>query len=424
MLVDIKTLNNLFKVGLKEVFERALGEGWIVIASNIYTLEYATGIARAMYETKSPGIIQASSDTLPHIADIYSRIVKKDPPGVNDLLRGAARLSEQRHAIIEELEEKGNPDSLSLYLAIDHSDPLNKIFIGTKEDLAEYHDLMRGKPQDRYFEGLVESISSFAKNEPEEFAKTFVLPKANKPLSKDEAIYAIAKYLLFTEKVIMGERVKGASINIDIDYIALDLSLPLPLNIALTKAVTVTRDYYASSGKYVLIESGFGIEQEKEALNPAEQKEYAKKVLDYVDRTNIDAISCNIGTYHGEMVKGEKGTSSLHLTLMETVRDGLKKMEEPNVIIVAHGGSSISDECLKELDIPRLGLVKINKASVYIGRYVKEIKDYVESPKVFKDGKFDRGASKGFNIYNPGINGVMEESKRLFEFAGSAGKVA
>ena len=38
------------RLTLQEVFGSALEEGWIVIAANVYTPDYVTGVARAMYE--------------------------------------------------------------------------------------------------------------------------------------------------------------------------------------------------------------------------------------------------------------------------------------------------------------------------------------------------------------------------------------
>lgn len=403
---------------LIEVFRQSLNEGWVVIASNVYTAEYFLGVARAMYETKSPGIIQASSDTLPCLSNIYSQIVRGPRPSVNDLLRGASRISHQRRVMEEELDQKGDRRNLAVYLAVDHSDPLNKIFLSDETHLVEYRELISGTPQEDMFGYLEEKMRKFWQEDKEGFRRAFSLQKENVVLDLKETLNLLAKYLLFTEKLIMGG--VGHGINVDMDYVALDFSFPAEINTALTKVVTATRDFHARDGRYILVESGFGIESEKKVLNEQEQKDYAEKIVDYVTQTNIDAVSCNIGTYHGEMVRGQKDVGSLHTTLMAHLRSGLKNKGKELAIIVGHGGSSISDECLQE--IGRLGLVKINKASVYISRYASDIRDYLNSPEVFRDGKFNRSAGKGFNLSSVGIEGVKSEAMRLFQFAGSAGK--
>ncbi|KPL10877.1 hypothetical protein AMJ85_05160 [candidate division BRC1 bacterium SM23_51] len=408
--------------GLQNLFRRALEEGWIVIAANVYTPEYFTGVARAMYESRSPAIVQASSDTLPRLSQIYSGVIVSEIPSVNDLLRGATRLSEQRKALEIEAAEEGERGRLEIYLAVDHSDPLNKIFLGDEADLAQYRELISGKPQEKIFDQLEQELQRLHRDEKKSFDAIFTLKGQKTPLTIGEVRNLISKYLLFTESVIMQGEAVEEGIAVDFDYVALDFSFPQRLNVVLSNVVTATRDYYAQNGKYVLIESGYGIETEKDSLRVEEQRQYARRVIQYVADTNIDAVSCNIGTYHGEMGKGGKRLGNLHTTLMEDVRQGMKEMRRDNVIIVAHGGSSIADSCLRELDIARLGLVKINKASIYISRFAQEIKDYVGSPEVFAAGRFKRGPAKGFNIADRAIEGVKEESLRLFEYCGSSGR--
>lgn len=410
------------RVALQDIFHSALKDGWMVIAANIYTPEYFTGVARAMYEAQAPAIVQASSDTLPHLSEIYSGVIVDEIPSVNDLLRGATRLSEQREALELEAAEKGDANRLAVLLAVDHSDPLNKVFLAHSNDLAQYKELISGKPQQAMFAQVQEHLAQLHRDNRTEFDKVFSVKSRKTPLALNDAANLLGKYLLFTEKVIMGAKSPENGICVDFDYVALDFSFPHALNAALTNVVTATRDYYAQDGKYVLIESGYGIETEKDSLDENAQREYARKVIQYVADTNIDAVSCNIGTYHGEMGAGEKQLGSLHTTLMENVRQGMRDRGRNSVVIVAHGGSSIADSCLRELDIPRLGLVKINKASIYISRFAQEIRDYLSSPSVFADGKFKRGPGKGFNIVEKAIEGVKEESLRLFECAGSCGR--
>jgi fructose/tagatose bisphosphate aldolase len=410
------------RLTLEEVFGRALEDGWIVIAANVYTPDYVIGVARAMYESGSPAIIQASSDTLPILSQIHSGVVVKNVPSVDDLLRGATRLSRQRKDLEIEAAEQGDGGRLAIYLAVDHSDPLNKIFLGDETDLRKYRTLISGKPQEEKFARVEDELATLYRDDETAFKALFTLKGQEKPLTLDQAKNLLAKYLLFTEKVIMCAHVPEKGIDVDFDYVALDFSFPQDFNVSLTNVVTSTRDYYAREGKYVLVESGYGIEMEKDVLSDEEQKEYAQRVIEYVTETDIDAVSCNIGTYHGEMGTGGKQLGNLHTTLMEGVRKGLQERGKGHVIIVAHGGSSIADSCLKDLDITKLGLVKINKASVYINRLARELRDYVNSPEVFLDGKFNRGPSKGFNISEKCIEGVKQESLVLFECCGSAGK--
>ena len=65
----------------------------------------------------------------------------------------------------------------------------------------------------------------------------------------------------------MCAHVPEKGIDVDFDYVALDFSCPQDFNVSLTNLVTATRDYYAQEGKYVLVESGYGIEMEKDVLS-------------------------------------------------------------------------------------------------------------------------------------------------------------
>jgi fructose/tagatose bisphosphate aldolase len=429
-------VNNIaVKKSLQEGFKTALNDGWIFIAANVYTSEYFTGVARAMYELRAPAIVQASSDTLPRLSDIHSGTIKQPVPSVNDLLRGLTVLCLQRRFIESEAVDNGDIRNLAIYLALDHSDPMAGIFTPDRDYVNEYKQAVSGTPQAEKFRVLQEEVAKFYKKAQEnnnagraamaDWTRAFTPPKAQKPLSPDELLNRFTKYLLFKEKIVLGEKDITRGIDLDIDYIALDfVGFPYPINIALTSAVTCSRDYHAKKKKYVLVESGFGIESEKKQLNAEEQVEYADRVLRYVDETGIDAVSCNIGTYHGEMGTGSKGMESLHTGAMSRIRSGFLTRKKESAIIVAHGGSSISDECLKELDIPKLGLVKINKASVYIKEFFDGVRGFVQDERLSKEGKLDRSLAKGFNIYESAIERVKKESKLLFEYARSSGKAA
>lgn len=408
------------KMHLKEAFKKALDEGWVFVAANVYSSDNFRGVAAAIEESRAAAIIQSSSDTYPGLAHVYCGLERKDICTVNDLLRGVTLLSSQRKAT-----EILSGTNSAIYLAVDHSNPLSKIFQGDERDMEEYIKLIKDKDYKTLYDRLTDSISEFYKAHRVDYEDAFKLQKTQTVLDPDKLIRQLTKYLLFTEKLIMSYVDESRGIDVDIDYVALDLDVfPKELNIALTKVVTEARDYYheEEGRKYVCVESGFGIEGEKKKLDSDEQEEYARSVIKYVRETNVDAVSCNIGTYHGEMEKGKIELEGLHVISVQEITAGLRKVDKGDVIIVAHGGSSITDEALPQL--AKYGLVKVNKASVFIESCAEAIRDYLNKNDVFDGKKFNRGKAKAFSIQEEGMEAISRRAKNLFDIAGSVGKAS
>lgn len=100
-------------------------------------------------------------------------------------------------------------------------------------------------------------------------------------------------------------------------------------------------------------------------------------VVDFIDRTDVDALAIAIGTAHGPYPKGYQ--PHLQLDLLQTIR-GLA-----NVPLVLHGGSDNPDS---EVEAGcRLGLRKVNISSDFKVAYYRRIQEYLNETNDFYPAK-------------------------------------
>lgn len=129
--------------------------------------------------------------------------------------------------------------------------------------------------------------------------------------------------------------------------------LPLEENIKITKEVV---DYAHKKG--VLVEGEVGIiggssvvykerieAKEEDLTDPKEAKFFLEK-------TKVDCLAINVGTFHGMESSGP--SPHIHLSRLKEIREEIKN----KAFLVLHGGSGTPEEDIKEAI--KLGIVKIN----------------------------------------------------------------
>ena len=112
-------------------------------------------------------------------------------------------------------------------------------------------------------------------------------------------------------------------------------------------------------------------------------------VVDFISRTQIDALAIAIGTAHGQYPKGY--TPHLNLDLLKEIRSLTKTP------LVLHGGSNNPDSEIEEGC--RLGLRKVNISSDFKVAYYRKLESYLNETHDFYPAK----------ILPPG----MEEVRRV-----------
>lgn len=100
-------------------------------------------------------------------------------------------------------------------------------------------------------------------------------------------------------------------------------------------------------------------------------------VLDFLEKTGVDALAIAIGTAHGQYPKGYK--PHLQLELLKTIR-GMTK-----VPLVLHGGSNNPDDEIEEGC--RIGLRKVNISSDFKVAYYRSIQKYLNDTNDFFPAK-------------------------------------
>lgn len=115
----------------------------------------------------------------------------------------------------------------------------------------------------------------------------------------------------------------------------------LPENIALVRSVV---EYAHTRGVWVEAELGaiVGKEGVKDLAGKGTPDDFLTKpeeVVEFVGATGVDALAVSVGTIHGAFT----GQEYIRFELLEQIRDTV-----PNLPLVLHGASGISDEHLKK----------------------------------------------------------------------------
>lgn len=179
--------------------------------------------------------------------------------------------------------------------------------------------------------------------------------------------------------------------------------LPYEENVALTKQVV---EMAHSVNVSVEAEIGtIGANSGTEENNGVEGITYTDPddVVDFVNRTGVDALAIAIGTAHGQYPKGYK--PRLQLDLIKTIR-GLTK-----VPLVLHGGSNNPDAEVEEGC--RLGLRKVNISSDFKVAYYRSIQHYLNETNDFYPAKILPHGMKE-------VEAVVSHKMQLFHSTGTA----
>ncbi len=163
------------------------------------------------------------------------------------------------------------------------------------------------------------------------------------------------------------------------DSIMMDFShLPFEENVSATREMAI---YAHERGVAIEGEIGVvaGVEEDivaDEAINANYEE-----TIQFIERTEIDAIAPAIGTAHGVY----KGVPELNFTLVEQLGKG-------NTPVVIHGGTGLSADVFRKLI--ELGGRKINISTLVKNAYMKKIMQLVKNENINSPISFDKEVSK------------------------------
>ncbi len=132
----------------------------------------------------------------------------------------------------------------------------------------------------------------------------------------------------------------------------------------------------------------------------------------FVTATGVDALGVSIGNVH-VMTKGQASPD------LETLKRIREKVAIP---LVAHGGTSLSPESLRE--IVALGIAKINFGTVLKQAYLKVIREKLEGYAPPSDPHRYLGMGGEEDIMTAGREAVRNKVEELMQICGSAGRVS
>ena len=176
------------------------------------------------------------------------------------------------------------------------------------------------------------------------------------------------------------------------DAVMMDFShLPLEENIARTLEVAL----YAHS-KGVAIEGEIGIISgvEEEITATEEVKADYDETMEFICRSQVDAIAPAIGTAHGVY----HGVPKLNFELVE-------QLGKEDTRVVIHGGSGLSAETFARLTA--LGGCKINISTVVKNTYMDRIRDLMAEERSYAPIPFDTEVHKA-------VYGVIKKHLAVF----------
>ena len=151
-------------------------------------------------------------------------------------------------------------------------------------------------------------------------------------------------------------------------------TLPFEENIKYVKEVVQAAHCVGVSVEAELGHVGKGFEYDKTRDSGLTRVDEA---LEYVKRTEVDALAVAVGTSHG-VYKGEpKLDFSLLKQLSETV----------NIPLVLHGGSGTGDENLKKA--VEYGIQKVNLSTDLSSAYIKSVSEYLKNEGNIIDEKMN-----------------------------------
>lgn len=151
-------------------------------------------------------------------------------------------------------------------------------------------------------------------------------------------------------------------------------TLPFEENIKYVKEVVQAAHSVGVSVEAELGHVGKGFEYDKTRDSGLTRVDEA---LEYVKRTEVDALAVAVGTSHG-VYKGEpKIDFSLLKQLSETV----------NIPLVLHGGSGTGDENLKKA--VEYGIQKVNLSTDLSSAYIKSVSEYLKNEGKIIDEKMN-----------------------------------
>jgi ketose-bisphosphate aldolase len=132
---------------------------------------------------------------------------------------------------------------------------------------------------------------------------------------------------------------------------------------------------------------------------------------DFVEDTGIDALAVSIGNVH---VLTE-GKATLDLDAVRRIRQKVK------VPLVAHGGTSLSAESLRQ--VVALGVAKVNFGTVLKQAYLEAVRTSLAKYHAPSNPHGFLGKGGPDDIMAAGREAVKREVSRLIEFCGAKGKV-
>lgn len=174
-------------------------------------------------------------------------------------------------------------------------------------------------------------------------------------------------------------------------------SLPIEDNIANTKEVVAYAHAHGVSvegeiGAIGGAEDGVVCSQASVAYTKVEDAVY------YVQQTKVDALAVAIGSTHGQY----KSKATINYALLEELKKAL-----PDVGMVLHGGTGVSDEDMKHC--VRAGMKKINVGTELNKAYIEEVKE------AFKDATPLTSLRKLFTPANDHIKQIIVAKTNLFQ---------
>lgn len=122
--------------------------------------------------------------------------------------------------------------------------------------------------------------------------------------------------------------------------------------------------------------------------------------VEFVDRTNVDALAVAFGTAHGVY----KGEPELDFELLDEVNNSI------DVPIVMHGASGVPDESVAKA--VELGVNKINVNTAFQQAWTKKVREVLEDPEVYDPR----------DICGPGREAMKEKVKEKIRLFGSQNK--
>lgn len=157
--------------------------------------------------------------------------------------------------------------------------------------------------------------------------------------------------------------------------------LPLSQNIALTKKVVK----YAVKFR-VLVEGEVGVIPGSSKILKKIPKTRLEDLTDpisarkFVDKTGVDSLAINIGTFHGMAASGRN--PHINIARLREIKEVLKE----RVFLVLHGGSGTPKEDIKKAI--KIGIVKINinteLRNAFTGSLRKKLKENIRETTPYK----------------------------------------